>query len=50
MASRSELLNESMIMRDIDGRLSWIIHVGRLENKKLYQVDHEWLYGQLNKK
>ena len=37
---------ENMMMRGINGRLNWIDYVGRIGNKKLYQVDHEWLYGE----
>ena len=33
-------------MRGINGRLNWINYVGSIGNKKLYQVDHEWLYGK----
>ena len=37
---------ENMMMRGINGRLNWVFYVGTIGNKKVYQVDHEWLYGE----
>jgi hypothetical protein len=48
MASRAEMIQESFIMRGINGDLRWVTYVGHLGKKKLYQVDHDWLYGELN--
>ena len=43
MPSRENM--ENMMMRGVNGQLKCIDYVGRIGNKKLYQVDHEWLYG-----
>jgi hypothetical protein len=50
MASCIDTINESMIMPGINGQLHWVIYVGRLGEKKLYQVEHSWLYGMLYNK
>ena len=46
LAAPSRKNMENMMMRGINGQLNWINYVGRIGNKKLYQVDHEWLYGK----
>jgi hypothetical protein len=35
------------MMQGVDGELKWVVFVGRLGNKKLYQADHQWLFGKL---
>jgi hypothetical protein len=37
---------EHLIMRGVSGKLEWIIHVGDIEGKRLYQSSHFWLYGK----
>jgi hypothetical protein len=41
---------ENMMMQGVNGRLRWVDYVGRFGNKKLYQADHEWVFGKKQKK
>lgn len=41
---------ENMMMYGVNGRLKWVDYVGMMGKKKLYQADHEWLYGRKQEK
>ena len=45
MASRTDMNQGSFIMCDVNGEFKWVTFLGRLGDKKLYQVDYDWLYG-----
>lgn len=49
MASASERIKESFIMAGVNGALKWVMYVGKYGDKKLYQVEHEWLFGMCEK-
>lgn len=52
MATYKEMMLESRVMMGVNGLWKKIIYVGLVETengiKKLFQADHEWLYGKLN--
>ncbi len=37
---------ESMYLPGVDGRWKMVTYVGRLGTKKLYQADHQWVFGE----
>jgi hypothetical protein len=50
MVTKSEMIAESMVLRGVNGQLKWVTYVGTMNNQKLYQVDHDWLFGKWIKK
>ncbi len=36
---------KSMIMKGVNGRLEWIIYIGKWDRDDVYQCSHEWLFG-----
>ncbi len=45
-ADFEERWQESMYLPGVDGIWKMVTYVGLLGTKKLYQADHQWVYGK----
>jgi hypothetical protein len=45
MITKKEICEKSMIMKGINGKLEWVMYIGKWNNEELFQCSHEWLFG-----
>ncbi|CAF3404538.1 unnamed protein product [Rotaria socialis] len=44
MITKKEICEKSMIMKGVNGKLEWIMYIGKWDNEDLFQCSHEWLF------
>ena len=45
MITKKEICEKSMIMKGVNGKLEWIMYIGKWGKEDLFQCSHEWLFG-----